>query len=321
MVLLDILIPTYNRNTVLAKNVELIANYIDLLNVHNQVRIIIRDNKSPQDITPFIQKVQGKFPLVNLRLSINNVNIGLKRNILAVLGDSDSKFIMFLGDDDFINIKYFQYVVELIEEDKNLGFVLPSRTIINPNYNLDEINHTNQPLETEKIENRFTTRHYYSSQCNQLSGIIYRNIDLYKKSCSQRLDNLYPFMTFGGWCLQDMNGYYVKNNPVLVTEGHKKDWGYGENGLLPDIIDNVKHFSEGYFYRILGELLYASYWNDRLSIYWVKGYKAGFRQLINLFNDKKLTFFTKLYLIPLAFYVNIRILIAKFRGTLNSPHI
>ena len=55
--LLDILIPTFNRENALEKNLHLLINFIDKLKVEHEVKIIVSDNCSTDDTLKMLNSI------------------------------------------------------------------------------------------------------------------------------------------------------------------------------------------------------------------------------------------------------------------------
>jgi abequosyltransferase len=318
-VFLDILIPTYNRSEYLIPNLIEINGFISNIKSDKRIRIIISDNASTDDTAIKIKQLLNDKDFIETHYYKNLENIGLKNNILKTLSYSESEYIMFIGDDDFISMEYWLFILGRYVESNKIGLILPSRVARNPPFSLNEVYITGKEVTFSSHKNNNFNKVTLSAACNQLSGILYYNNNLYDRATSTGLDNLYPFMAFAGWSLENRKGIRITNNPILVTEGVKKDWGYDNDGLLIDILDNVKYFSE-YFYRFVNEMQYTWIWRDRIQMNIVIGDGIVKRGLIEIFNSEKLLLSTKFfYLIVLCFSYP-KFFLYKITGRLVSPH-
>lgn len=316
---LDILIPTFNRSQYLISNLIEINTFINSIKSDKKVRIIISDNASTDDTEAKTQDLISGKEFIETQYYKNEENIGLKNNILKTLSYADAKYIMFIGDDDFISKEYWVFILGSYLESNNIGLVVPSRFTRTPPIELNQMYSTNKKVSIKCYDANNFSKIKLSADCNQLSGIVYHNNDLFEKAKSEKLDNLYPFMAFAGWSLEKLKGIKVTNNPVLVTEGVKKDWGYGNDGLMVDIIDNVKYFSSN-FYRLLNEILYTWIWRDRIQMNLVIGNGIVKRGLVEIFNSKRLLFTTKLIYLFIVCISFPKIYLLKITGRLKSPH-
>lgn len=94
MLTLTIAIPTYNRNQVLARNVELLVPQLT-----DRCELLVIDNHSDRPVTEDLGSVQirasGK-----VRIICNQSNVGGDANILRCIEHAQGDFVWVLGDDD-----------------------------------------------------------------------------------------------------------------------------------------------------------------------------------------------------------------------------
>jgi abequosyltransferase len=314
--ILDILIPTYNRGDNVVKNIVLTCSQLQSLSKERFVRLIIVDNCSTDNSFELITKAVLSFPNFKIEVFRNETNIGLYNNIVKVLSHATSPFIMYLGDDDFIPLKYWEQVFHLLEGQKDLGFIKPCRIGVIAMFDIPIPLYTGEAT-VKAYERKLKNTLYLASNCNQLSGLVYRNIGLYARIEKEKVRNLYPFMAFAGWVLENYKGYSIEGSPVLITDGVKKDWGYGNDGTLGDIVDNVKFFiPNSYLQRLYGEAFFANKWKWFLGIVLKRGFEYYIVCLKTLLFDKRLLLSTRLLFIYFCSYIELRILIYKWKSKL-----
>jgi glycosyltransferase involved in cell wall biosynthesis len=113
--LLTIAIPTFNRNQILLKNVEII-----LQNTSNWFGVIILDNCSDEPVVDTLSDFKKKCPETDLTIIRNSVNIGANANILRCIENVNSEYIWIIGDDDFINPDILGTIYDKIRSGKPL---------------------------------------------------------------------------------------------------------------------------------------------------------------------------------------------------------
>jgi abequosyltransferase len=321
---LDLLIPTYNRAYVLEKNLELVFNILSSLEIQKVVRVIISDNASTDNTWSILKKFKDRWG-DSILLHRNLTNIGLQANIIKTLELSSSPYVMFLGDDDFIPIDYWKTVMQILCSSELVGVIIPKRQTITAE------------MTDEAIENCLTTMHktnfshhpsgwfsawQLASDCNQLSGIVYNRESLLDYWLEQKCSSIYPFMCFAGWSALKNVSYRALNTPILVTEGTRKDWGYGKDGLLGDILVNAQYIAKNNkLQRMLGEIFLLWKWRDRIAMNWVRGNKEGQQCETSLNQDERLLLTTRILLIPLSRILKTKISLWRATGRLQSPHI
>lgn len=228
---LDILIPTYNRSKFLKINLEILTSIISRLGLSSYVHIIISDNCSVDDTPAVAERFKGDF----CSYYRHNENIGLEQNAVFVLNQSNADYIMYLGDDDYINENYLVEVLKTLCMG-NVGLIVPNFTLIDEDGN-DVPNTLRDTLGTPLVyEQGSFSGVSLSLKCHQLSGVVYKREGLYESYIDSNITTLYPFIFWG--CIGANGGttVHIRNNPVLVTTvaQHKKDWDYGEHGLILD---------------------------------------------------------------------------------------
>ena len=114
--LLSICIPTYNRCFILNKMLLNLSKSI--VGYEKYLEIIIFSNGSSDD-TDIV--VKSWFLIQNKNLVIkykrNKINLGVSRNIISLLYKSNSKYFMFLGDDDELNMQNFTKIMHILKND------------------------------------------------------------------------------------------------------------------------------------------------------------------------------------------------------------
>lgn len=304
--ILTITIPTYNRLSMLKKNISLLIKYIRRNHLEKDVCILISDNASEENYEDFFSDIQKRYKDLIIVYHRNKVNTGCARNMIDMLASCKTKYFMLLGDDDFIDERYLKKVVEILNKDKNIGSIIPSY------YNIDldgvaidrgrDLNKKSK-VYSEGFKNCFVN----AWRGHQLSGLVIKNDNIYNILVERNINSLYPqiFMI----AMNCINGktYHITEYPVKVTRPpqNEKTWGYGESGLITDIFDDFKKLREiNTFQRFLLELkvLDAQYW--RVAMYLKKGVSSFFKCLKSISQSSNTTNLMKIMiwiLIPLIF--------------------
>ncbi len=263
---LDILIPTYNRVKALEKNVLMLVSYID--RVHRStdinIRVIISNNKSEDDTNVAIDriiKMRDDVILLNQK-----ENIGLEGNAVYLLSISNAKYVMYLGDDDYLEYDYFREVLTQISSAK-YGCIIPS-------------------FVAKTIDNKIVSARGVGEKCkykagmeailkasllgHQLSGIVFlRDATLENYLKKTELRNIYLFISFVGFNAARGNVLMLGYYPVTVTMGEKKYWGYGDDCLFSEKIKNTHIITDKNFIRYLLQVKF--FYSNLFSIYLVYG--------------------------------------------------
>lgn len=238
---LSILIPTYNRSKYLLKNLELLNQYIQKGNYLQKIEIIVSNNNSPDNTHDLVVSFQKENPNLLLRYFRQAENIGLEKNALFVLKISIADYIMFLGDDDYIDYRYLTKVEELLRYGTDIFCIIPSNIPINQKGELlgggRDLN-----LPTKEYQAGFSNCLKNSWRGHQLSGLVLKRDGLYSEYKNRRVSNIYLFIHLVGISCLNGKTFHMTDFPVKVTAApqENKDWNYGEDGLFNEIFDNYK---------------------------------------------------------------------------------
>jgi len=93
---LSICIPTFNRLHYLREMLEIILPQAEF----NRVEVCVSDNNSNDGTAEFLISISHTYPC--LRYTINPKNIGLDKNMLAVISMGTGQYIYPIGDDDLL---------------------------------------------------------------------------------------------------------------------------------------------------------------------------------------------------------------------------
>lgn len=264
--MLSILIPTYNRTSFLIKNLNLLLEIIEKEHFQNEINIIVSDNCSTDSTWAELEKFR-QTSKISIFIYHQEKNIGLKANALFTLNQSTSPYVMYLGDDDFISSEYLSECLHILKNDTQTSVIIPNYIPVSPEGKL--VGPSRQPIgPTLLFKPGFESVLQNSWKGHQLSGLVLKRKDLFLDYERYKVDNIYLFIFFVAISGLKGNTYLITQNPVEVTQPtEKKDWGYGNDGLVNQIFDNYKKLPVTYYQRFKLEfmLLYHQWW--RLYMY------------------------------------------------------
>ena len=177
---LNILIPTYNRQELLLKNVKKISSFIK-----GNTQIVICDNSK--------LKIDNTFFSKNVSYFHNGQNLGFDGNVAECLDKSNSEYIWFFSDDDEMPEKTYNKVMKLIENS------FPDRVLVDAlvldetnEIIIDSLSPTITNKKTIQIDNNTFHKFYefstlISSNVLKYSTINQSIINRFKGSCFTQL--------------------------------------------------------------------------------------------------------------------------------------
>ena len=232
--MIEILIPTYNREIDLIKNIRHIDSLIKTEGLAGQYRIVISNNASTDNTKEVLNNIKNEID-VELVIFQQETNIGLEKNAVFTLEKATTDYVVFLGDDDYFPSGYLTKLYQ-VSQSKEFGVVIPGFSALMPN---GEIKPSRKDFKTRSHNPGMKALLDFSSFGHQLSGLFFERegvVEAYKSDEKNR--NIYLFIYFIGFVMQRRPSLYVPEYQVLVTQGNSKDWSYDASGLLTEIFKN-----------------------------------------------------------------------------------
>lgn len=288
---LTITIPTYNRALFLEKNLQQLEQMVLELNATEKVGILVMDNGST-DGTNKIFSDDSKWR-VSIRYCRNEENIGPIKNIANLFGMVDTKYMMLLGDDDFITKEYLQRVLKCLEED--IGCIIPS--YVNVDLDGNEIGRGRDlDVPSSEYEAGFSNCLENAWRGHQLSGLVYRVSGIMEQIEKKNIYNYYLQIYGVAYCCLQGKTYHITEYPVRVTRPPQKDkaWGYGDDGLVGDVFANFVKLDISNFKKMRLEMKFLTeqYW--RYAMYLKKGIRKFFGCIVNIVKSQNTVWPTKI---------------------------
>jgi len=314
--MIDILIPTYNRSAELNKNIKLLIKEIKNFNLDKIVSLSISDNCSNDQTKTVVEEALKDEKSITFQFYRQEENIGLERNAIFLLEKSQSEYVIYLGDDDFLPEGYLKYLVNKIKSESNLTCVIPGFSGL---YSDGQIKPSRTAEFDEKLYHpSFKTVMALSQYGHQLSGILLKRNNLYNSyTKNKRLRNIYPFIYFTAYNNLAGKSIFAPYYQVLVSQSNSKDWNYDASGLLTEIFKNYKIlFERSYIKRNIMNFvfMYKQNWRMRIG----KDIKPMLDALLYLEKDKDIDMVTKVILPVFYLFVLTRKIVSKTMRVLNK---
>lgn len=295
--ILSILIPTYNREKFLLKNLKELSEYIIKNNCTKEVEIIISNNCSTDSTDKYVKEFIKQTDKSHfIKYFSRTRNFGLENNALFTFSKSKAKYVMFIGDDDYIEENYFINVLEKIKSDSSIYCIIPSFKQI-------DISGEIVPGERDtKIKSKIYNKGFLNCLKNswrghQLSGLTFKNNGMLESYYKNKVSNIHLFVYFTSYnCLKGKTWHFT-NFPILVTQPgqENKDWTFHNDGLITEAFDNyVKLENLNYIQRVLLQLKFADEQGWCYRQFFRKSRKDFFKAIIFIICHKKTLLLTKI---------------------------
>lgn len=290
--LLSILIPTYNRSKYLLQNLESLKVFAT--NTDEEIEIVISNNCSPDDTHTVVSNLIETTPQVNFRYFLQSENVGLEKNALITLEKATGEYVMYLGDDDYLEDDYLVEVLRAIKTNKSISCIIPSFIAIDVDKkDLGFGRDLNMPNGYFKVgfDNCLTN----SWRGHQLSGLLLKKEGLHEAYLRDKVRNLYPFIYFTSYSCLKGDTMHITGFPVKVTQPpqESKDWNYGKDGLISDVFDNYKKLKGiSLLERSELEFKFLKVQKSRYRLYKERGRTAFLSAIIRIAFGKNTSIFT-----------------------------
>jgi glycosyltransferase involved in cell wall biosynthesis len=199
--MITVLIPTYNRPKQFERALASLNNQS-----YKELKIIISDNSSNNESS----KIVGKFKDLNIYYTKNKKNIGLKKNFLNTLSHVQTKYFVWLLDDDyFVDNYFFLKASKIIKQKPNIGLIYSGRQLFNQS--------------TQTIYKKTYTHNKYFRSASEwvlkrntklvfnFSGVILKSDDFYSEIINTEL--------VAGWADDDLGFIFAAQYGVQQLSG------------------------------------------------------------------------------------------------------
>lgn len=125
--LLSIGIPTYNRPEMLFQQVSELLSFIKNSCLSGEIELIVVDNHSEYDVFSLLSSMAGT---ASLKIFKNDKNLGMSKNIIRTIEESNGEYYFFIGDDDRFDLDGLREILDLLKFKYFDNSVI---TCLNPN--------------------------------------------------------------------------------------------------------------------------------------------------------------------------------------------
>jgi glycosyltransferase involved in cell wall biosynthesis len=238
----QILIPTYNREDYLRRNLIYLKDQLIKYSLANDFGVIVSDNASSDGTWAMLRELKESWNgEVQLEILRNETNEGLEQNSINLLKAATSEFIIWLGDDDFLADGYLKFMQERLIN--NLGWIVPGMLGVDKNGN--KLDPRPAPFYEKEFQPGFATMWEVSHLGHQLSGLVLKRKNLLESYLAHpEWRNPYLFLYFLADCQLRYPGIYAPGIKNLVNIHNSKYWSYNEVWLIDEVFKCYYYFIE-----------------------------------------------------------------------------
>lgn len=241
--LVNILIPTFQRAASLKKNLNWLLNEINNYNLSSKISIIISDNASKDNTAFVVSEVIASSSNVNITYLVSEENIGLEKNMVKLAEKANGEFILWAGDDDFLAEGYLNFVVESIANNKNIGYMISGLSSLHADGSVTEGRISE--FDYKILDEGYISAYEYSHLAHQMSGLLMKRDGLIEAYLEiENFRNPYIFIYLTTNRALKYKGVYAPSYKTLVSVFNEKDWSYNSIGLLDEVFKNYMALSK-----------------------------------------------------------------------------
>ena len=271
--ILTILIPTYNRQDLLAETLDIFYSQINKDGLQYVVKLIIGDNDSQDQTHEVLLKKKVLFIEQGIDFSfyINQKNIGLTPSILIGLEKITSKFIWVFGDDDLLKTVALKKIIEVLKETDKSFFIVPTEAFVDPKEVYSKVNDKNYSIQVKQKEITAANIEFFDLHYGFLNSVI-----LSKSIIKQ---GLYQLNKSG---VSIHNNYYMKAlNYYCHLNLHKE-----ERGVLdcPTLV--FQRITTGSYFTKSAELIEKTFFHDNYEVADFISTRASDPTLLKIIHDR-----------------------------------
>lgn len=127
--LLTIAIPTYLRAQYLRIALEKLSEQYD-----ERLEVLVSNDASPDETDEIVNEMQRKFPIFYIK---NEKNLGYDLNFIQCYKMAHGKYIMLMGNDDYVCDGGVKYILDYLEQNEDLDWISVNFTY----YKIENSNH------------------------------------------------------------------------------------------------------------------------------------------------------------------------------------
>ena len=251
--LVTILIPTYNRVSMLTDAIESAINQ-----TYKNIEIIISDNHSEDSTEEICKRYAEKDS--RIKYFRQNENIGLTNNSNFLSSQLTGEFFIWLCDDDWLDLDYVEKSVDFLIKHPDYSFVSPQTVLYTPNkkkirtcdfVNLDD---TRPEQRLVKFISKFT-------YANVATGVFRKIVidEMYES------DRIYYKGRYGDDSIFIIKYLFAGKGKILTnTHSNKREDGYTRDLYnTPQDVWDITGITLENFDAKLGEIFAGSIMNDK----------------------------------------------------------
>jgi glycosyltransferase involved in cell wall biosynthesis len=336
--ILSIVIPTYNRASLLEFSLgHLISN---LLNMENSslVEIVISDNHSTDNTSKIVTNYINNNNGLLIKYNRNSTNLGFDRNCIEGAKLCSGRFIWFVSDDDIIKSNSLEYLICEIQANLNVKFIFLNYTVKTPGWaegsplylDSNKVVDCNDLIISTKMNFScitacvFEKNAFLSVDKQPYIGTFWIHMYIVRDvaSLGKSLVISRPMFTFNRPGLKESR---LAANKIKTTQ---------REFFIDAHINAIKYtvsFSDNYSFKSKN-YAFNLVWNDNLSqilSYKLTVSKYNFKEILSIYSDMKLFYSNKLFFwifhIPILFsgrivassYFSIKYLFAKVKQSIK----
>jgi abequosyltransferase len=254
--LLSILIPTKNRKDFLKKNLISLASIIYKFNYNEIIEIVISDNNSSDDSYSLVKEFALKNKELFITSVLNTIDLLPGDNFYKAIKSSTGRYIMFLGDDDYISGEYLNEVISLLKSGSIQTIFTNS---FQRNIKTNQIKKPRDRMVDTKVYGNQYSSAFLLNKANNLSGHVFLNIKDDEKMEYIYSHFYYPHIYSLGLSINEGLTAYVSKYPLEITISNKVFWRYEPLEYLQNMLELNSIIAVNFLQLIIIDFMFLLY--------------------------------------------------------------
>jgi len=241
MTLLEICIPTFNRENYVKSTILQFIKYIEEID-SKEVAVLVSDNGSKDNTIKTIKKLTKKHGYI--RIIKNRKDHIFSKNMVNIIKNSQADYLWFFADDDVLDKNTLPKIIKILKETKPNFIIHNYYTFNEKGITNSNLLFTNKDIYYQKKENSFE---FFKRIAN---GVAFVSANIVKREIAEKFkhdsmqNNYWHFLKITEKIFQE-SGLYIVHNQALgqrtTTQNYHENIELKYNTFFVSMVEILKN--------------------------------------------------------------------------------